>query len=145
VETVKLLKVDFEVPYPILVSTYTNVAVDNLLEGLDHTGVKPLRVGGKVEKEALRKYTLEHQLENHRLAPTLKETKKESEDVKMRMDRLEKKMDECEYDEREKIKVLLATLERWYSALQRKIYAIRQQMLREIVAKADVVRGFDVF
>jgi len=121
------------------------MAVNNLLEGLDHTGVKPLRVGGKVNNEALRKHTLEYQLENHRLVPTVKKAMKEAEHVKTHMNHLEKKMDESGYDEQERIKMSLVNLERRYLALQSKIYAIRHQMLREIVGKADVVREFDVF
>ena len=50
IETVKLLKAHFEVPQPLMICTYTNVAVDNLVEGLMKAGLKPLRVGfgGKV-------------------------------------------------------------------------------------------------
>jgi hypothetical protein len=37
----------FRGPQPILVCTFTNVAVDNLVEGLAKAGVKPLRVGSR--------------------------------------------------------------------------------------------------
>ena len=44
----------------MLICTYTNVAVDNLVEGLAASGLKPLRIGfeGKVE-EKLEQWTIE--------------------------------------------------------------------------------------
>lgn len=44
---VRILKAHFKVPYPLLVCTYTNAAVDNLVEGIVATGLKPLRVGSE--------------------------------------------------------------------------------------------------
>lgn len=48
--------------------TYTNVAVDNLVEGFVRQGLKPLRVGfeGKA-KEEFEGYLLEYQFDNHPL------------------------------------------------------------------------------
>ena len=40
IEAIKLLKLHWEVPFPILVCAHTNVAVDNLLEGLNEYSVK---------------------------------------------------------------------------------------------------------
>jgi hypothetical protein len=58
----------WEVPHPLLVCTYTNVAVDHLVEGLSLVGLNPLRVGfaGKV-KPSLAPYTLDAQIEVHPL------------------------------------------------------------------------------
>jgi hypothetical protein len=38
---------DFDVAIPLLVCTYTNVAVDNLVEGLAAAGLHPIRVGAE--------------------------------------------------------------------------------------------------
>jgi hypothetical protein len=45
---------------PLLICTFTNVAVDNLVEGLAASGLKPLRIGceGKVE-ENLEQWTID--------------------------------------------------------------------------------------
>lgn len=82
IEAVRLLKQHFAIPYPVLLCTYTNVAVDNLVEGIvrqtsfvDLPGrakpkpLRPLRVGspGKV-RPALEPHTLEAQLAAHPLA-----------------------------------------------------------------------------
>ena len=83
IETVRLLKQHFCIPHPILLCTYTNVAVDNLVEGLvapsaTHTSLpssrariaprplRALRVGspGKV-RPSLRPHTLEVQMAAH--------------------------------------------------------------------------------
>lgn len=70
VETVRLLKAHFSVPHPILVCTYTNVAVDNLLEGFAAGGMKPLRVGLEIaRKEELEQFMFEWQFDRHRLKP----------------------------------------------------------------------------
>lgn len=66
VETVKLLKGTFEVPQPILVCTYTNTAVDNLLENIAAAGLKPLRVGYEgFVKAGLEEYMMEVQFDKH--------------------------------------------------------------------------------
>lgn len=66
VETIKLLKGHFDVPHPLLVCTYTNVAVDNLLEGFVAGGLSPLRVGSNGDtKDDFEKYTFDYQFMNH--------------------------------------------------------------------------------
>ena len=89
VEAVRLLKQHFTIPHPILLCTYTNVAVDNLLEGLarvsqsseaEHKAkknavqpVKLLRVGseGRVRR-SLASHTFEAQAAAHPRAGALK-------------------------------------------------------------------------
>jgi AAA domain len=53
---------------PILVCTYTNTAVDNLVEGLVKAGLQPLRIGpdGKV-RESLLPFSLKGRLKTHPL------------------------------------------------------------------------------
>lgn len=55
-------------PHPILICTYTNVAVDNLVEGFVNAGLKALRIGpvGRT-KESLTPYTYQAQIEKHPL------------------------------------------------------------------------------
>ncbi|KAI0799882.1 P-loop containing nucleoside triphosphate hydrolase protein [Irpex lacteus] len=74
IETARLLKVHFGVPHPILFCTFTNGAVDNVIEGLVAASLRPLRVGTSSKiKEDLSEYILEEQIENHHYrSPTLK-------------------------------------------------------------------------
>lgn len=66
VETIKLLKGHFDVPHPLLVCTYTNVAVDNLLEGFVAGGLSPLRVGSSGDtKDNFEEYTFDYQYLTH--------------------------------------------------------------------------------
>lgn len=60
--------------HPILVCTYTNIAVDNLVEGLVKAGLQPLRIGsdGRV-KESLLPFSLKGRLGDHPLHSTLLE------------------------------------------------------------------------
>lgn len=70
VDTVKLLKGTFEVPQPLLVCTYTNAAVDNLLENIAAAGLKPLRYGTESNGvSGLEEYMLEVQFDKHPLKP----------------------------------------------------------------------------
>lgn len=55
----------------MLVCTYTNVAVDNLVEGLARAGLRPLRFGGSATAPALAQYTLRARREAHVLGPHL--------------------------------------------------------------------------
>ncbi|ODO06211.1 hypothetical protein L198_01443 [Cryptococcus wingfieldii CBS 7118] len=72
VETIKLLKQHFQVPHPILVCAHTNVAVDNLLTGLDKAGLRVVRVGTEDRVPGDMKHTtLEARLEEHPMWDTL--------------------------------------------------------------------------
>ncbi|PVF99273.1 P-loop containing nucleoside triphosphate hydrolase protein [Serendipita vermifera] len=66
VEALKLLKSHFKVKEPILVCTYTNAAVDHLVDGISSGGLKPLRVGneGKI-RDDLEKWSIQTQREMH--------------------------------------------------------------------------------
>ena len=80
IETIKLLKIRWEVPFPILVCAHTNVAVDNLLEGLRAHGVKAIRVGPSQRvRPSLQQYTFDAALEEHPLFQEVEELKRELE------------------------------------------------------------------
>ncbi|KAK7441735.1 hypothetical protein VKT23_016398 [Stygiomarasmius scandens] len=152
IETIKMLKVHFQVPHPILVCTYTNVAVDNLVEGLARAKLKPLRAAsaGKT-KPSLSQYTLEYQIENH---PSQAETKKLMERkervskdlavLKERLKKLEEKeskgsITEKEMNRKSRMEPGVVKRGRELSMLDRRIYAKQQDMIRDSLEKSDVI------
>jgi hypothetical protein len=91
VETIRLLKSFFSVPHPILVCTYTNVAVDNLLEGFSAAGMKPIRVGVETSRnEELEHHMFGYQFDHHELKPQLDHVLEERKDVEVRIKGLSK-------------------------------------------------------
>ncbi|KAA1474060.1 P-loop containing nucleoside triphosphate hydrolase protein [Dentipellis sp. KUC8613] len=147
IEAIQLLKVHFQVSFPILVCTYTNAAVDNLLAGLASAGVKPLRVGysGKVEA-SLQEHNLEAKLESHHLRPELQKVTADKEVLQQRMRMLNEQIQKVQLAKRadlvrrlERMEAESVKLERQLRAVGRKVYALKQQMLTHIVEQADVV------
>ncbi|KII90282.1 hypothetical protein PLICRDRAFT_40479 [Plicaturopsis crispa FD-325 SS-3] len=145
IEAVKLLKVHFEVPHPLLVCTYTNVAVDNLVEGLASAGLSPLRVGfgGKV-KPSLFPHTLDAKLEAHALAPEVEKLAAEEEKLGKKLEDLAARMSAAAGKpglgaRLERMQGAHTGLERQVQKVRSKMYAMRQQMLRDVVASADVI------
>ncbi|KAF5376100.1 hypothetical protein D9615_007758 [Tricholomella constricta] len=148
IETVKLLKVHFEVPHPILVCTYTNVAVDNLVEGLVSSGVKALRVGsGSNVRSTLIQHTLDHKLSIHHLAPILlnvindeKKVIYQLDDLKSRLAVVEKQKTSIRVQQKAaKMTRALLAMEASLGALKSRKYAMRQEMLRDVLSAADVI------
>ncbi|KAG8932526.1 hypothetical protein FRC02_000979 [Tulasnella sp. 418] len=140
-ETVKLLKNHFAVPHPMLICTYTNVAVDHLLEALVARGVKPLRVGysGKV-KDELERYTLDAQLAAHPL-------KKEADAIEAKIIGLKRKMaedaeklkDMPDGKKRDSAKKRLEKKVIQLQGFRKNKYKLDMTMLHEIVHRADVI------
>ena len=141
----------FEVPHPLLVCTYTNIAVDNLVEGLAKAGVKPLRVGGNIQKSLI-EHSLDYKLENHHLHPRLVRAVSEEEKVSRQIQDLEKARKELNkkiwkavnpnkslVEREDNMRKGLIMLQNQRKNLQQKIYAIQQEMLRDTVEAADVV------
>ncbi|KAF5391639.1 hypothetical protein D9757_002469 [Collybiopsis confluens] len=152
VATVKLLKMFFQVPHPLLVCTYTNVAVDNLVEGLAKAGLKPLRAAsaGKT-KASLVHWTLEDQFMKHPRYPEWKELEIRGEkltesikDVGKKIRKLEGKQTKDGLTEREQIIKSrmaedLARKKRNLGAVKQRAYGLEQEMTRQIVENADVI------
>ncbi|KAG1852645.1 P-loop containing nucleoside triphosphate hydrolase protein [Suillus tomentosus] len=143
IEAVKLLKVHFEVHHPVLVCTYTNVAVDNLVEGFAAAGVRPLRVGfGAKIKSSLHEYTLDAKLEAHPLKVKVEQLLKDQENVERKLGALADKIVAAEKSSSEKLgrmRTAFTVLERQLLALRAKLYALHQEMLNDITAAADVI------
>ncbi|KAG2076441.1 P-loop containing nucleoside triphosphate hydrolase protein [Suillus decipiens] len=143
IEAVKLLKVHFEVHHPLLVCTYTNVAVDNLVEGFAAAGVKPLRVGfGAKIKSSLHEYTLDAKLEAHPLKIKVDQLLKDQENIERKLGALEDKIvvtEKSGSSERlGRMRTAFSVLERQVLAVRAKLYALHQKMLNDITTAADV-------
>ena len=123
------------------------------MEGLAKAGVKALRVGcnGNVQKSLI-EHSLDHKLEMHPLHPTLVRAVNEAEKMSRQMQELSKALKELNkklWEAKNPKKSMiqrehnmrngLISIRDQHKHLQKKIYAIQQQMLRETVAAADVV------
>ncbi|KAI0790274.1 hypothetical protein BC629DRAFT_399598 [Irpex lacteus] len=81
IETARLLKVHFGVPHPILFCTFTNGAVNHVIEGLVAAFLRPLRVGTSSKvKEDFRcvpgVYRRHHMLRTVLIAPLYSSTRR---------------------------------------------------------------------
>lgn len=123
------------------------------MEGLAKAGLKPLRVGstGNVQKSLL-EHSLEYKLGIHPLQSTLVRTLNESEkifrqeqELKKTLKDLNKKLSETKnprpsmIEREDNMRRALESICKQHKRLQQKAYAIQQQMIREVVAAADVV------
>ncbi|PSS22633.1 hypothetical protein PHLCEN_2v3060 [Hermanssonia centrifuga] len=147
IEAVKLLKVHFRVPYPILLCTYTNVAVDNLVEGLVNASLDPVRIGynGKM-KASLLDYSLDVKLSTHELAPEYERSKTKLEAVHKKRRELVKRIMELGQKRSGSLAVRISNMEadaiameRQISFLKSKTYALYLRMVKDILSRADVV------
>ncbi|KAL0952306.1 hypothetical protein HGRIS_006594 [Hohenbuehelia grisea] len=148
VETIKLLKMHFEVPHPLLVCTFTNVAVDNLVEGLAASGLNPLRVGygGKV-KASLAEYTLDRQIDLHPSKPELDALSQKSKALEEELTSLlrRRRTHEMQYSGPRAAEIQRRM--RWAdSALRNRLHSTRNQMyalyhriLHDIMKQSDVI------
>ena len=179
IETVRLLKEHFCVTQPVLLCTYTNVAVDNLVEGLvapkaatssssntPRNGprpLRPLRVGspGKV-RATLGPHTLEAQMAAHPRAKEFESVEQRVTDIIKRRKELYKRLEETRpkvaASEREHghghagvkkgiaarleaMEMDLLVLGKREAYLKKKLFAIRNAIMGDVVRSADVVRG----
>lgn len=133
----------FAVPQPLLVCTYTNVAVDNLVEGLAQAGVRPLRVGvGAKVRAALRAHTLEAKMAAHARQPVLAQLQADAERLREYMQAVEgRRRAAAPYGKQEAAcGRMLVRLERALEGKKGRAWAVRREMEQEIVYAADVVR-----
>ena len=121
------------------------------MEGLAKAGVKPLRVGGSIQKSLI-EHSLDYKLENHPLHPMLVKSVSEEEKLARQILELEKARKELNKklweavnpskslrEREDNMRKKLISMPNQRKNLQQKIYAIQQQMLRETVEAADVV------
>jgi hypothetical protein len=136
------------VPHPLLVCTYTNVAVDTLVEGFARAGLNPLRVGytGK-ENDKLMSHSLQYKVSLHPLSGDVNELEKSEErltrqlnDLYSRIAQNRTKASTANMRTRiEKQITMRVSMEQRLSGMQKRIYALKQTILRDIVQAADVV------
>jgi hypothetical protein len=135
------------------VCTYTNVAVDNLVEGLVRAGLNPLRVGlsGTAASSALAPYTLDHKLTLHPLYEMSVALQEECTALGAKISKIEK---QC-YPLKNRLgaeglpanlrrrlvnmETELVKLQRMFKTVKSRLYAAKQAMLRDVVDDADVV------
>lgn len=147
IETIRLLKKHFMVPQPLLVCTFTNVAIDNLVEGLISAGVAALRVGGLSRVgEGLVQYTLDSHMQIHPLRKELNAAIKEKQAIKRAIklyiekiaDMKDARTDE-ELSHLKSNKRALEVAEKRLRKVSSVEYRVRRKMEYEIISNADVV------
>ena len=135
-------------PCQILVCTFTNVAVDNLLEAFVKGGLKPLRVGfNAFQQEFLKEFSLEMQLLKHPLQPSFRETLEASKEMENQVEELISKIEQTAkiagtFSLKRRLQNMccaLAVKQRQLLRLKSKLYGLEQEMLHDVVKSADVV------
>ena len=128
-----------------MVCTYTNVAVDNLVEGFVNAGLDPVRIGYGQIKSTLQEHSLEVKLEQHPLYPKYEVVSKKVEQVEKDLKRTRTLI--LEHQERGGPSRELSRLKIHRGALYAKLsksgsrkQAMHQQMQTEVLRSADVVR-----
>jgi AAA domain len=133
---------DFEVPFPILICTYTNMALDHVVEGLVGRGLKPLRVGldSKV-RPALKDYTLEAYLDRHPQRSQLERLVREEIKLREKARLLEKSIDEArnEPNKLASLRAIMANVDRQFWVVKARLFKLRQAMITDVLKQADVV------
>jgi len=128
-----------------MVCTYTNVAVDNLVEGFVNAGLDPVRIGYGQIKSTVQEHSLEFKVEQHPLYPEYKIVSENSEKLEKELKQThihisklrEQGVPSSQLSRQKSCRdVLYAKISRSNSRKQ----AIYQQMQIEVLTSADVVR-----
>jgi hypothetical protein len=137
-----VIQADFEVPVPILVCTYTNMALDHIVEGLVGRGLKPLRIGldAKV-RPGLKDYVLEAYLDRHPRRNDLERLVREEMGLQGKTQLLEKKIGEASKNPSRvaNLRTILANVDRHFWVVKAKVFKLRQEMITDVLKEADVV------
>ena len=128
---------------PILICTYTNMALDHVVEGLVGRGLKPLRVGidGKVQP-ALREYSLEAYLDRHPRRNELERLVRDEMMLQEKLRTVERNIEARTKDNLSRqanLRSMLANVDRQFWAVRAKLYRLRQVMITDVLKQADVV------
>jgi len=128
-----------------MVCTYTNVAVDNLVEGFVNAGLDPVRIGYGQIKSTLQEHSLEFKLEQHPLYPKYKAISEEVEQLEKDLKRIHALIFEhhkpgAPRHELFRLKTYRGVLYAKLSRVNSNKQAMYQQMQLEVLTSADVVR-----
>lgn len=130
--------------HPILVCTYTNVAVDNLVEGFVTAGLDPVRIGYGQTKSTLQQHSLESKVEKHPLYAKYEAASEESKRLEHVLKQtyariFEQKKKGGHSGELSRLKSYVKTLYAKRSRLYSDERAVYQQIQTEVLTSADVV------
>lgn len=144
IEAIKLLKLHWEVPFPILVCAHTNVAVDNLLEGLNDHGVKAVRLGATERvRPSLMDLNLDLKLAEHPLYDEVEALQRAKDEPFQQPGDGSSKLYSLDVALRLIVNTVAPTDWRRIMAkkgeIDQKFYGKRSRMLQEVLADADVV------
>jgi hypothetical protein len=128
-----------------MVCTYTNVAVDNLVEGFVNAGLDPVRIGYGQIKSTLQEHSLELKLEQHPLYPKYEVVSEKLEELEKDLKRihtliLKRQEQGAPPHELSRLRIHRSVLYAKISRVNREKQAMYQQMQTEVLTSADVVR-----
>jgi len=124
-----------------LVCTYTNVAVDNLVEGLANRGLRPLRVGytAKIRGD-VRPWSLEKRIEEHALKPRYDKLQAEIDQLRKAMIDITEKIPKIEsIYQITKLKAVHSNMDADLSRKLGRKWILYMIMTRDIVENSDAV------
>lgn len=142
-----LLKSYFQVDHPILLCTYTNAAVDNLVEGLVKAGLKPVRIAPEGRGRAAHsEYNIINKNAAHPRTPEIYRLKDKTADLNKRIKRLSDEIDKQCKAEHDHFKISLKAktdelrdLEWEMKQSYARLSSLRQEIAQDSIFGADVV------
>lgn len=127
--------------------------MNHLVEGFAKAGLKPLRVtSGSAVKDSIAEHSLEFKLQKHPLYPDLQDVVKQEDEHVVKIAGLESKIQDIQdkgqnrlVNRLDNMRLALVSMRKTQAFLRSKRYGIKQQMLRDVINDADVVREFFTF